>query len=210
LTSRRDLKQEGRQMAHCVGDYWGECLLGDAHIVAIRDRESRSLSTAELVLRAGPGGTQRVAVVQHRSAMIGAPPAEAARALEHYLAHLQTPAPQRQLAELADFYRREHENLRLRLELEYDELSPESLDTLMRRILPDYTAAADWLVRQLDEEDVWAQAHNDRLGRRLGRRGLGDNLDEEVAWEKFRATGVEDYLSCGWRDFLWRVEGAHF
>lgn len=207
LTNRRDLMLEGRQMAHCVGDYWGECLLGDAHIVSIRDRANQGLSTAELRLRPGPGGLQQVGAVQHRSAMNGAPSAEAASALENYLAHLQAPGPQRQLAELSDFYRREQERLRLRWELEHDELSTENLDRLMRRILPDYAAAADWLVRQLDEEDAWSQAHNHRLGRLLSRRGLGDNLDEEVAWEKFRATGIEDYLDCGWRDFMSRSEG---
>lgn len=50
LTNRHQLRAEGVQMKHCVGNYAERCLFQGASIVSFRDAAGRSLATAELRL----------------------------------------------------------------------------------------------------------------------------------------------------------------
>jgi len=50
LTNERDLKEEGRAMKHCVGDYAISCQLGNKHIFSVRDPEGNRIATGEINL----------------------------------------------------------------------------------------------------------------------------------------------------------------
>jgi len=55
LTNRHQLRAEGVQMKHCVGDYAERCLFKGSSIVSFRDAAGRSLATAELRLEQDTG-----------------------------------------------------------------------------------------------------------------------------------------------------------
>jgi len=47
LTTSPELAQEGQDLAHCVGGYTEYCLLGDSHIVSVRNPQKKAVSTIE-------------------------------------------------------------------------------------------------------------------------------------------------------------------
>lgn len=63
LNHSHALHQEGSNLGHCVAGYANRCYQGNAHIVSLRDKEGRSLSTLEIVQS---GGTHW-RIVQHRA-----------------------------------------------------------------------------------------------------------------------------------------------
>lgn len=65
LCSQSALAEEGERLAHCVATYETYCLLGNSHLVSIRDSRGNSLSTAEFTLTEDATGRIRPLCVNH-------------------------------------------------------------------------------------------------------------------------------------------------
>jgi len=63
LTSSGELKQEGEDLAHCVGGYTSDCLMNNSHILSLRDEGGTPLSTIEFHLLRGNGDNNNSRVV---------------------------------------------------------------------------------------------------------------------------------------------------
>lgn len=148
LTSPRELEEEGARLLHCVGIYSSQCMFGDAHILSIRTPYGSSLSTIEIALIVDQQKRIVPTVVQHRSLEDEAPSPECQAVLELLLAYLQTPELQDYLIRVQTFHeerRREAGFLMHSLEFPY---TVETMDTIMRKVLPNYETASEWLAQQ--------------------------------------------------------------
>jgi hypothetical protein len=74
LCSHSALTEEGERMAHCVADYATFCLLGNSHIVSIRDLAGNALSTAEFELTLNSIGNVFPLLISHASNDNAPPP----------------------------------------------------------------------------------------------------------------------------------------
>lgn len=100
LCSLDDLRKEGECLSHCIGTYQPFCLLGNSHIVSVRDRSGNSLSTAEITLIKDPSGHINQLCINHAGAE-NEPPTEASeKFLEDLMGYWQHPRFQAQFAEL--------------------------------------------------------------------------------------------------------------
>lgn len=149
LTSSQQLAVEGSLLEHCVSGYSDSCLLGDSHILSIRNDDGQCLSTVEINLKKGPDGRLTPVLIQHRGRKNGTPSRKCRQALAQALQRLQEPVFQTHLQEIAEF----HANRRSRV-LEYlnfgnARLSIESMSELMARVLNDYDHAMAWLARAM-------------------------------------------------------------
>lgn len=67
-TSPQELKDEGKNLEHCVGSYSKNCVSGHSHIVSVVDAKGKSVSTIEFRI-VGTG----LEVIQHKSRKNGEP-----------------------------------------------------------------------------------------------------------------------------------------
>lgn len=74
LTSAQELKQEGKDLDHCVGGYTGRCMDGQSHIVSVRNAQGEPVSTMEFQLDHGRGSA---AIEQNYGKKNTEPPKEA-------------------------------------------------------------------------------------------------------------------------------------
>jgi len=107
LTTPAQLENEGQRMSHCVGTYSYACLFDGSNIVSFRQRDGRSVSTAELRL-VSHGNRLGFEVRQHRARRDAVPSAEVAQALQILVDYLSTEAMQPRLAQMrADLRKRQ-------------------------------------------------------------------------------------------------------
>lgn len=101
LSNPRALRDEGKEMGHCVGSYSWSCRDGTSRILSVRSQESphwgTRLSTAEIRV----DGSCRPRVFQHKSYKNSMPSTEARKALEWYLEMLEKSEVQGNLRELS-------------------------------------------------------------------------------------------------------------
>lgn len=74
LCSQSALAEEGERMAHCVADYETFCLMGNSHIVSVRDLAGNTLSTAEFELTVDAAGNIFPSLISHASHDNASPP----------------------------------------------------------------------------------------------------------------------------------------
>jgi hypothetical protein len=69
LITTDDLKEEGDKLTHCVGGYTSDCLIGNSHIISLRDEQGTPLSTIELHLLegTGPSGNPKIINIKNES-----------------------------------------------------------------------------------------------------------------------------------------------
>lgn len=101
LVTPAQLKDEGMRMQHCVGSYDTHCLFRGSNIVSFRDRNGRSVSTAELLLE-DFGQVIRMKTHQHKARNNGTPSPEATAALHQLVKRLNDEELQPQLREMRE------------------------------------------------------------------------------------------------------------
>jgi len=63
LHRQDELRQESERMAHCVGIFLQKCFFGQCHIISLRDRSGRTLSTLEI--QVAPDKEHTLYIIQH-------------------------------------------------------------------------------------------------------------------------------------------------
>lgn len=145
-----DLMLEGSTLQHCVGAYVETCLKGESHIVSIRDATGSSLSTAEIKLK-----SERSAwipkVIQHYGMNNSQPSVSCCKALERVVQSLAETGNQQWISELQALHEERSELIATYL---FESLQEQARirGTLMRKILPDYDAACEWLNKAANAE----------------------------------------------------------
>lgn len=74
LCTQSALEEEGERMQHCLANYVSFCLLGNSHIVSVRDLSGNTLSTAEFELTEDGAGKISPRRVSHAGIDNTAPP----------------------------------------------------------------------------------------------------------------------------------------
>jgi hypothetical protein len=100
LCSQSELAEEGERLAHCVASYETFCLLGNSHIVSIRDLAGKSLSTAEFMLTEDATGHVSPLCVNHAGSENELPSEACQRTLEILASDWAHPHFQSRFAEL--------------------------------------------------------------------------------------------------------------
>ncbi|MBP8169880.1 MAG: PcfJ domain-containing protein [Azonexus sp.] len=111
LCSQSALDEEGERLGHCVATYETFCLLGNSHIVSIRDLAGNSMSTAEFVLTEDATGRIRALCVNHAGTENEPPPQACQCMLEALARNWVHPRFQSRFAEL--FTRQKTQNASL-------------------------------------------------------------------------------------------------
>lgn len=145
LTTSRQLSEEGFRLGHCVSGYSDGCLLGDSHILSIRNPDGIRLSTVEIFLKAGNDGQWIPVVIQHRADRNGSPSKTCIEALTCALEFIQEPAFQKHLQEIQAFHLERRDKVRDYLNFRDSRLSIEVMCQVMMKVLGDYEHAMAWL-----------------------------------------------------------------
>lgn len=145
LISADQLSEEGFRLEHCVGGYSDACLLGDSHIVSVRNAAGDSLSTVEITLVQGSDQIWFPEVVQHRARNNEAPSKASKVALAGALEHLRTPLMQEHLGVLQAFHQDRRTQFSELLWSRGARFSLEVMSDVMNKILPDYDSAMIWV-----------------------------------------------------------------
>lgn len=100
LCSQNALTEEGERLAHCLATYETFCLLGNSHLISVRDLAGNSLSTAEFALAENTTSKIKPHCVNHAGADNEPPPKACQYMLEALARHWEHPRFQSRFAEL--------------------------------------------------------------------------------------------------------------
>ena len=81
-TSPAELKDEGKDLAHCVGGYAGKCINENCHIISVMNEEGKSISTIEIE---ADYANDRLKIIQHRGRGNQDPSPESAKIADWFL-----------------------------------------------------------------------------------------------------------------------------
>ncbi len=189
LTDVYQLKDEGRQLEHCVGQYFYLCVLGDSHIISLRNADGVALSTAEIRVFVDSELGLTVQAVQHQAQGNGEPKGDCVTALSATLLHLNDERTQPALRDLLRFHENRRQTIPVRIGPDFGWFDRDFYTELMQRILPDFDNAVMWLEERIDEIRGLSLHRNELIGERMSQLGFGDELTEDRAMEIFRDTG---------------------
>lgn len=154
LTTSQQLSEEGFRLEHCVSSYSDACLLGDRHILSIRNPEGIRLSTVEIALKDGHDGQWIPEVIQHRASRNECPSKACIEALTGALEHLREPVFQKHLQDLQAFNLERRNKVQDFLDFRDSRLSTEIMCQIMAIVLNDYDHAMAWLKRNLSGKNT--------------------------------------------------------
>lgn len=148
LVSLQDLRHEGSTLEHCVASYDGRCLLGDCHVVSIRNWAGQSLSTVEIILTENERGIWKPRIVQNRGVSNTLPSTRCDRLALEVIDHLGLSRNQSWLAEIQRIHKERRETIELLLaEMKFSDIQADI--EIMRRVLPDFDSIVSWIRTQL-------------------------------------------------------------
>lgn len=163
VTTIDEIEAEGRELEHCVGTYVNKCILGESHIVSVRDKQGKRLSTAEIELVEEYDGTIIPMLVQHQGLSNQQPVPEAQHALDEGLRWLLHPDRQDLIKSLAHF----HANRKAKIESDLEGIRTYDHDTvcaLMSQVLHNYSACVETVGLLMEN----ISANSDRSSKLLG------------------------------------------
>ena len=178
LTDSFQLFKESQQLNHCVSMYNTICLLGEAHILAIRDEFGDSLSTAEITLVQDQVGEFSPVISQHAGANNSLPDVFSSQALAAAMHRLREPDMQNWFRQMIEARaERQHEIDCFLLHEDCDHS-----DDVISEIFPCLDQVEIWLEKRFIQEELWHYHQNDLAEEAAVRAGLG-NLYYEDAYE---------------------------